>query len=200
MAVKGNFKDICFNDMVGLLYRTRKTGRMEITFQGKWAMVIFKEGDVWHVEPRGYGGASGEEVFEELLKMTDGNWVFQRVQVLPTLPRTLTLDMTPYAGADVVADNGPVDEETGLPQNMGEGGKAIAQVLRFKPGAEVKVRYVPQNVKKLLQGIDGQRNVTDVIQLSQIDAAQAAQIIQELIKQDVVEVFDPTKPPEAPPA
>jgi hypothetical protein len=201
--VKGKFKDIAFVELLQMMHLTRKTGRLEVMFENKWAMVIFKEGTIWHVEPRGFRGASAEEILYALIALTDGDFGFQRVQVLPALERTVNISMETLIMEGVKR----MDEENALAAEMtSDDGQAAASssqlthLLKFKPGAEAKVRYVPQTVKRILQLIDGQRTIADVIQQSQLDAAQAAQIIKELITQDVIEQIDPKIAAPAPPS
>jgi predicted methyltransferase len=60
-------------------------------------------------------------------------------------------------------------------------------VLRFKPGAEARVRFVPQKVKRVLAAIDGTRSLSEVVQQSELDAEQTTQIINDLIAQGILE-------------
>ncbi|HEY3377124.1 MAG TPA: DUF4388 domain-containing protein [Armatimonadota bacterium] len=200
MAVKGTFKDISFTEFLQLMQLSRKTGRMEVTFDNKWAMVIFNEGVVWHVEPRGFGGAPPEEILLTLINTPSGNFTYQRVQVLPTLERSVNVSMETL----ILEGAKRLDDEAAASQEMAAVGSGqpnqMTQALKFKPGAEAKVRYVPQNVKRILQLIDGQRPVGEIIKQCQLEPAQAAQIIKELLAQDVVEMVDPGQIPEQAPA
>ena len=195
MAVKGSLRDISFVELLQLMHLSRKTGRVEITADKKWAMVVFREGVVWHVEPRGFQGATPDEVVYNLISMTDGNFTFQRVQVLPTLERSVHQSTESL----ILEGTKRLDDASVAAAEMG-GDSQLACVLKFKPGAEAKVRYVPQNVKKVIQQIDGQRTLSDVIKLSQLEANAAAQIIKELINHNILEAVEPVKEGEAPPA
>lgn len=191
MATKGSFNDISFIELMQLMNLSRKTGRLEVTFENKWAMIIFKEGAVWHVEPRGFQGASPEEVIFSLIALPNANFTFQRVHVLPSLDRTVTVSTESLIMEGVKR----LDDEKAVASEMSDGQQTTNQMthqLKFKPGAEAKVRYVPQNVKRVLQLIDGQRNIGDIIKQSQLDSTQAAQIVKELITQGVVEEIDPS--------
>jgi len=210
MPVKGSFKDISFAELLQLLHLSRKTGRIEVTLDKRWVMVVVREGTVWHVEPRGFQGATADEVIYQLVALQEGNFLFQRVQVLPTLDRTVTqsTESLILEGTKRLDDQAamPTNGAPGSPAgaNGGGGGGAspeqqMAALLRLKPGAEAKVRYVPQNVKKVLQVIDGTRSMSDVIKQSGLEAAQATQIIKELIGHDILEAVEPPKP-GAPPA
>lgn len=194
MAVKGSFKDISFIELLQIMHLSHKTGRLEVTFENLWAMVIFREGAVWHVEPRGFRGASPIDVLFALIGMTDGNFVFQRLQVLPALERTVNMSTESLIleGAKRLDDQGLIAKE------MGE--ERAGNVLKFKPGAEARVRYMPQNVKRVLQAIDGNRDVNEVVKQSQLDPTQAAQIIKELVAQEVIEVSEASAPAKAPTA
>ena len=199
MAVKGNFKDISFIELLQMTHITHKTGRLEVSFENKWAMIIFNEGVVWHVEPRGFRGASPDEILLQLIGMPEASFTFQRVQVLPSLERTVTISTENL----ILEGTKRIDDATAAAKEMGpddQGQNQLAHLLKIKPGAEAKVRYVPQTVKRVLQLIDGQRNISDVITQSQLDSAQAAQIIKDLISQDVLETVDPniTPAPEVP--
>lgn len=190
MAVKGNFKDISFIELLQMVHLTRKTGRVEISHENKWAMVIFNEGVVWHVEPRGFKGASPEEILVTLMGWKEGAFTFQRVHVLPSLERSVmtSTENLIMEGAKRLDDANAAAKEMGADD---QGAGQLAHLLKVKAGAEAKVRYVPQNVKRILQLVDGQRNISDVISQSQLEAAQAAQIIKDLISQDVLETIDP---------
>jgi len=62
--------------------------------------------------------------------------------------------------------------------------------VRFKPGAEAKVRYVPQNVKKVIACVDGVRTVEEIAQDSELDPEKAVQILRELINHNILELFE----------
>lgn len=191
MAVKGSFKDISFIELLQMMHLSKKTGRLEVSLDNKWAMIIFKEGVIWHVEPRGFRGAASEDILLSLVGNDVMSFTFQRVQVLPALERTVTISTENLILEGVKR----MDDEDAMAKEMGNSEQQTNQLLhllKFKPGAEAKVRYVPQNVKRVLQLIDGQRNVGDIIKQSQLEAQQAAQIIKELISQDVIETIDPT--------
>lgn len=193
MAVKGTFRDIAFVELLQLMGMTRKTGRIEVTTtDGKWAMIIIQEGVVWHVEPRGFGKAGPDEVIYEIIKMAEGNFVFQRVQVLPALERTVQVSTE----ALIMEGTKRMDERAAITEETGAG--RADQVLQFKPGAEAKMRFVPQNVKRVLLAVDGKRTIQEIVQKSQLDAGQAAQIIKDLITQNVVEAADQPAAAEAP--
>lgn len=191
MAVKGTFKDLSFIELLQLMHLSKKTGRMEVVHENRWAMIIFKEGEVWHVEPRGYRGATAEEILYLLIGTPDAAFTYQRVEVLPTLERTVNINTENLImeGAKRLDDDAAIASEVGGAEGQ-QTTNQLAHVLKFKPGAEAKVRYVPQNVKRILQLIDGQRNIGDVIKQCQLESTQAAQIIKELIAQDVVEPLD----------
>ena len=204
MAVKGSFKDISFAELLQLIHLSRKTGRIEVTLDKRWVMVVVREGTVWHVEPRGFQGATPDEVIYQLIGLQEGNFLFQRVQVLPTLDRSVThsTESLILEGTKRLDDQAAAPAEGG-PAGSGSGGgspeQQMASMLKLKPGAEAKVRYVPQNVKKVLQIIDGTRSMADVIKQCGLEAAQATQIIKELIGHDILETVEPPKP-GAPPA
>lgn len=189
MSVKGSLKDVSFIELMQLMHLARKTGRIEIVHEKKWAMIVFKEGVVWHVEPRGFHATSPEDAIYTLIGLTDGSFIFQRIQVLPALERTVNV------GTESLILEGSKRLDDGTPSNVESGGgdAQMAFILKFKPGAEAKVRYVPQNVKKVLQTIDGHRSINDVLKLSQLESAQAAQIIKELIGHGILEALDPTQ-------
>ena len=67
MSVKGSLKDVSFIELMQLMHLAHKTGRIEITHEKKWAMVVFKEGMVWHVEPRGFHATSPEDAIYTLI-------------------------------------------------------------------------------------------------------------------------------------
>jgi hypothetical protein len=60
----------------------------------------------------------------------------------------------------------------------------------YTPGAEAKVRYVPQNVKQVIKCINGVRTVEEVVQCSQLDETKALQILRELINHHIIELVD----------
>jgi hypothetical protein len=194
MAVKGSLKDISFVELLQLMHLSRKTGRIELNVDKRWAMVVFREGVVWHVEPRGFQGATPDNVIYQLISIQDGNFTLQRVQVLPTLERSITqsTESLILEGTKRIDDAGVAAAEMG-------GDQQLAYVLKFKPGAEAKVRYVPQNVKKVIQAIDGNRSLSEVIKLSQLDANAAAGIIKELVNHNILEAVEPPKDGEQPP-
>ncbi len=196
MAVKGSFKDISFVELLQLMQLSRKTGRIEINSDKKWAMVVIREGTVWHVEPRGFQGASPDEVIYSLVSLQDGTFIFQRVQVLPTLERTVNQSTESL----IMEGTKRLDDESAVASEIGQDSAQVNYVLKLKPGAEAKVRYVPQNVKKVLQAIDGSRNLAEVVKLSQLDGTQAGQIIKELINHGILEAVEPPKPGEAAPS
>ena len=196
MAVKGSLKDISFVELLQLMHLSRKTGRIEVSLDKRWAMVVFREGVVWHVEPRGFQGATPDEVVYALISLQDGTFTFQRVQVLPTLERSVNQSTESL----ILEGTKRIDDASVAATEMG-GDQQLSYILKFKPGAEAKVRYVPQNVKKVIQSIDGQRTLAEVIKLSQLDANQAAQIIKELVGHNILEAVEPSKPdgqPEQP--
>lgn len=98
---------------------------------------------------------------------------------------------TPVAKSPVTRLDPLVVQPNMFAQETGDGDSQLALILKFKPGAEAKVRYVPQNVEKVLQAIDGRRSINEVLKLSQIKSAQAAQIIKELIRHGILEALDP---------
>jgi hypothetical protein len=185
MAVKGTFKDIAFVELLQLMHETQKTGRLEVTIDRRWAMVIFQDGQVWHVEPRGFRGASPEEVIFEMIATNDGNFVLQRLQVLPSLERTVHL------GTDALILEGTkrLDDAAAAADTLGDT-KQLEQVPRFLPGADAKVRYVPQKTKQVLQVIDGKRTLKQVVQFSQMDPADVSAVIQEMIEKGIIEMAE----------
>ncbi|HEX2948616.1 MAG TPA: DUF4388 domain-containing protein [Armatimonadota bacterium] len=193
MAVKGSFADISLIEFMQMMHTAHKTGRLEVTFEKRWAMIIFNEGVIWHVEPRGFRGATAEEILYFLMETPAAKFTFQRVHVLPTLSRTVTTSTETLImeGVKRMDDEKAAESEMGEANTEGQKTNQLNHVLKFKPGAEAKVRYVPQNVKRVLQLIDGQRSIGDVIKQCQLDSTQAAQIIKELITQDVVEAVEP---------
>jgi len=195
MAVKGSFKDIAFVELLEMMHNSRKTGRVEVSHENRWAMVIFREGAVWHVEPRGFKGASPEEVVFELIRMTEGNFVFQRVQVLPMLERTVHLSTESL----IMEGTKRLDDQAAIAQEVGG---EVSQVLHLKPGADAKIRYVPQKVKQVVQLIDGTHTVSQVIQLSGLEQEEITQILKELTEKDVIEFVstDPNAPVTETPA
>lgn len=199
MAVKGSLKDISFVELLQLMHLSRKTGRVEINVDKRWAMVVFREGIVWHVEPRGFQGATPDEVVYHLIGLQEGNFTFQRVQVLPTLDRSVQQSTESL----ILEGTKRIDDASVAAAEMGDN-QQLAYILKFKPGAEAKVRYVPQNVKKVIQSIDGNRTLSEVIKLSQLEANAAAGIIKELINHNILEAVEPVKEGEqaqtAPPA
>ena len=207
MAVKGSFKDISFAELLQLIHLSRKTGRIEVNLDKKWAMVVVREGSVWHVEPRGFQGATPDEVIYQLIGLQEGSFLFQRVQVLPTLDRTVnqsteglimegTKRIDDQAASPAGSAGGPGGAASGGGEPTGE--QKMAGILKLKPGSEAKVRYVPQNVKKVLQVIDGTHTMAEVIKLSQLEASQATQIINELIGHGVLETAEAAKAGAAP--
>jgi hypothetical protein len=195
MAVKGTFGDITFVELMQLVHLTQKTGRLEVSLpDGRWAMIIFREGVVWHVEPRGFKGATPEEVIFMLVGMEEGNFVLQRIQVLPALERTVNLSTE----ALIMEGTKRIDDESALAQEMGEEQTKLKHVLRLKPGAEAKVRYVPQSVKRVLLVIDGKRTVSEVIRDCQLEQSQATKIIKDLVDQGILEASEPEQPAPVP--
>lgn len=191
MAVKGTFKDISFLELLQLMHLTRKTGRLEVTKNNQWAMIIFNEGAVWHVEPRGFRGATGEEILYSLIADDGSAFTFQRVQVLPALERTIKLSTESL----ILEGAKQMDEVRLEAEQTAEAPPAetnrITHILTLKPGAESKVRYVPQNVKRILQLIDGRRTIGDIIRDCQLDSAAAEQIIKDLLSQDILDATEP---------
>jgi len=193
--VKGTFKDISFVEFLQLMQVAHKTGRLEVTYENKWAMVIFNEGVIWHVEPRGFQGASSEEILYMLVGMTSANFTFQRIIVLPALDRTVEIT----TNALIKEGTQRVDDDKKAEAIIAEGGVVTAdplkQILVFKPGAEAKVRFVPPAHKRIAQLIDGLRTVEEVIELSQLDPAQADTIIKDLVMKEAVELVTPVAAP-----
>lgn len=184
--VKGSFKDISFIELLQLMYGARKTGRIEVTQDKKWAMVIFREGVIWHVEPRGFRGISAEEVVYEILAMQDANFILQRVEILPTLERSINLSTE-----NILMESAKrQDEEDAVSATMGGDGKKTKQVLRIRPGSESRVRYVSSEVKVIIALVDGNRNLNEVVQQSGIDQTRAAQIVKDLIDQGILDAID----------
>lgn len=192
MAVKGTFKDISFLELLQLMHLTRKTGRLEVITQNQWAMIIFNEGLVWHVEPRGYRGATSEDILFSMIADDGSAFTFQRVQVLPALERTvhISTESLILEGAKQLDEVRLVAEQSA--ETPPEQTNRINHILSLKPGAESKVRYVPQNVKKILQLIDGKRTVGDVVRDCQLDSAAAEQIIKDLLTQDILDASEPS--------
>lgn len=192
MAIKGSFKDVSLGEWMQLMQISRKTGRLEVTHENKWAMIIFREGEIWHVEPRGFRGLSGEEVIYTVMTIPDGSFAFQRLQVLPQLERTIHMSIENL----LMEGAKRMDEEEAFTQAVEEKAPEMSQlayILTIKPGSEQKVRYAPQNTKRILMAIDGQRNVGEVIAASELEPDPAAAVIQELISQGVIESKVPAK-------
>ena len=185
--VKGSFKDISFIELLQLMYGARKTGRIEITFDKKWAMVIFREGVIWHVEPRGFRGISPEEVVYEILAMKDANFILQRVELLPTLERSINLSTE-----NILMESAKrQDEEEVVSQTIGGGGtKKMKQVLRIRAGSEARVRYVSAEVKAIIAMVDGHKNINEVVMQSNIEQTRAAQIVKDLMDQGILDAVD----------
>jgi hypothetical protein len=187
MAVKGSFKDISFIELLQLVHLSKKTGRVEVTLDNKWAMVIFRDGLVWHVEPRGFHGAQPEDVLFAIMAMKDANFVYQRVQVLPALERTIdiTMENLLLEGTKRIdeAVNAVSVDETGVTRK-------VRQVLKVKAGAEARLRYVAQATKQLAQCVDGKRTIGEVVQESNMDETQANQIIKDLVAQGTLEIVE----------
>ena len=186
--VKGSFKDISFIELLQLMYGARKTGRIEITFDKKWAMVIFREGVIWHVEPRGFRGISPEEVVYEILAMKDANFILQRVELLPTLERSINLSTE-----NILMESAKrQDEEEVVSQTIGGGGgtKKVKQVLRIRAGSEARVRYVSAEVKAIIAMVDGHKNINEVVMQSNIEQTRAAQIVKDLMDQGILDAVD----------
>ncbi|MHB9132072.1 MAG: DUF4388 domain-containing protein [Armatimonadota bacterium] len=185
MAVKGKLSDMTFIELLQMMHQSRKTGRLEITTpDNRWAMIIFQEGTVWHVEPRGFRGASPVEVLYELISLDDGGFVFQRLQLLPSLERTISVSTESL----IMEGTKRLDDQAAVAEETGEG--KVDQIIRIRPGAEAKLRYVPQNVKRVVMAIDGQRTLAEVVQKSQLEPAQAAQIVKDLLSQEVLELIE----------
>ncbi len=191
MAVKGTFKDIAFVELLMLMEQAQKTGRLEVTIDRRWAMVIFQDGQVWHVEPRGFRGASPEEVIFEMIASTDGNFVFQRLHVLPSLERTVH---TSTEGL-ILEGTKRLDDAAAAADSLSDT-KQLEQVPRFLPGAEAKVRYVPQKTKQVLMVIDGKRTLKQVVQFSQMDPVDVSAVINEMIEKHVIEMVEIELVPE----
>jgi hypothetical protein len=195
-AVKGSFKDLNFLDLVVAMKTWGKTGRVEISHEAKWAMAVFRDGEVWGIQPRGIQANSQDELMYTLCKMTDGNFVFQSMPSLPEFDRMLTVTsdeviqrlVAPVAGAD---------GEAGA-------GESPYKVLKMKPGMEAKVRYVPQNVKKVLSAINGKLNIGEVVAACGLEEAQAETVIKDLLTNEIIELIDlveeEAKPTETKPA
>jgi len=63
---------------------------------------------------------------------------------------------------------------------------------------EAKVRYVPQNVKKVLTAVNGKLNIAEVVAACGLDEAQAEAVIKDLITNEIIELVDPTQEEEKP--
>ena len=72
MATKGTFNDLSFLEISQAIHALRKTFRIEINIGNKWAMIIFREGELWHVEPRGFLNATAEEIVCMLNEAPEG--------------------------------------------------------------------------------------------------------------------------------
>lgn len=70
------------------------------------------------------------------------------------------------------------------------GGLPPQMRVRFKPGAEAKVRYVPQNVKQVITRVNGMRTVEEIVSDSGLDQEPATQILRELINHNILELFE----------
>lgn len=194
MAIKGSFNDVSLGEWLQLMQLARKTGRLEVSHENKWAMIIFREGEVWHVEPRGFRGKSGEEVLYALMAMPEGAFTFQRLQVLPALERTINMSIENL----LMEGAKRLDEEEAYAHSIeqspeNERAASMLAVLTIAPGAESKVRFASQQTKRVLMAIDGERTIGQVVELSELEHDQAAAIIQDLIEQGVIKSKSPAK-------
>ncbi len=191
-AVKGSFKDLNFLDLVVAMKAWGKTGRIEISHEAKWAMAVFKDGEIWGIQPRGIQANTQDELMYTLCKMTEGNFVFQSMPSLPEFDRMLTVTseeviqrlVSPVEGAEGEAGAGA--------------GESPYKVLKMKPGMEAKVRYVPQNVKKVLTAINGKLNIAEVVAACGLEESQAETIIKDLLTTEIIELVDPNQEEEKP--
>ena len=90
----------------------------------------------------------------------------------------------------VVQHAGRQQEPPPPPAQAFVGGLPPQMRVRFKPGAEARVRYVPQNVKKVITCVDGVRTVEEIARDSGLDQEQATQILRELINHNILELFE----------
>jgi len=202
MSVKGSLRDISLFELLKMCHENRKTGRIELSKENQWAMIVINEGDVWHIEPQGFEGDSSEDILRTLMELTS-DFVFQRVYVLPTLPQSFNESTSEFLDdyekkltkerlkqeslekADGINTAVPEDDTAmadELPQDKSK------QYLVFKPGGENKVRYAPPEVKRVVALIDGKHSVTDIISGSNMDEATASELIHQLIVQEVVDI------------
>jgi hypothetical protein len=187
MAVKGSFKDFSFIELLQLIHLSNKTGRIEVTLDNKWAMVIFRDGQVWHVEPRGFHGVKPEEVLYAIMGMASATFVFQRVQILPALERSVNLPIE-----NIILEGTKRLDEAATAVSTGSDGvqRKVRQVLKVKQGSEARLRYVAQATRQVAQHVDGKRTIAEVVQESGTEVAQANQIIKDLITQGTLEIVE----------
>ena len=212
MSVKGSLKDISLFEMLSLCHTFRKTGRIELSRDNQWAMVVINEGEVWHIEPQGFEGDSPLEILKTLMEL-ETNFTFQRVYVLPTLPRSFEVSTTDFLedyekkltkerllkeatekadGINTKMPENDADMDDIVPPEKSE------QFLVFKPGGETKVRYAPPDVKRVVALIDGKHSIEDIIKASNMEESVAADLIQQLVIQEVAEIIrEPLKDDEA---
>jgi hypothetical protein len=189
-AVKGSFKDLNFLDLVVAMKTWGKTGRIEISHEAKWAMAVFRDGEVWGIQPRGIQANTQDELMYILCKMTDGNFVFQSMPSIPDFERMLTVTSEEVIQR-LVAPIAGQEGEAGA-------GESPYKVLKMKPGMEAKVRYVPQNVKKVLTAINGKLNIAEVVAACGLDEVQAEAVIKDLLTNEIIDLVDPTQEEEKP--
>ena len=211
MSVKGSLKDISLFEMLSLCHTFRKTGRIEISKDNQWAMIVINEGDVWHIEPQGFEGDSPVDILRSLMAV-ETSFTFQRVYVLPTLPRSFDVSTTEFLEdyekkltkekllkeAAEKADG----INTKMPEEDAEMAEDIApvdkseQYLVFKPGGENKVRYAPPDVKRVVALIDGKHSIEDIVKASNMEESVATELIHQLIVQEVAEIINEPKADE----
>jgi hypothetical protein len=187
MSVKGSFKDFTFVELLQLIGLTKKTGRIEVTLDNKWAMVIFREGQVWHVEPRGFHGIKPEEVIYAIMGMPNASFVYQRVQILPALERTINISVENL----IMEGTKRIDEgATAVTVDTDGVQRKVRQVLKVKAGAEARLRYAAPGTRQLTQHVDGKRTIAEVVQESGMETEPANKLIKELIQQGTLEIVE----------
>ena len=205
MSVKGSLKDITLYELLHMCHTCRKTGRLEISRENQWAMIVINEGSVWHIEPQGFEGDSPEDILRTLMEV-DTNFTFQRVYVLPTLPQSFKISTADFlddygkkltkerlqkeAAAQADGINAKMPEEDAEMADDMAAADTKEQYLVFKPGGENKVRYAPPEVKKVVSLIDGKHTVKEIIAASNMEESVASELIHQLIVQDVAEIIN----------
>ncbi|MHB0937175.1 MAG: hypothetical protein ACYDCO_12930 [Armatimonadota bacterium] len=111
---------------------------------------------------------------------------------------SLSMTFVPDPGHEWAVTHRPVTQHAGRPQEPPPpppaqtfaGGLPPQMRVRYKAGAESKVRYVPQNVKKVIQCVNGARTVEEIARDADLDPQQTTKILQELINHNILELFE----------